>query len=108
MAEVNGVPMHDRTDDQVEAGSAECVALKGAVADFIVLMEKDGALEFARGFAFVETGLATSTKHRPRIPFNHEQASLYAPSSRSALANSLNFCEKDIFRRLQTTRQYGW
>ena len=38
--EINGVPQDDGTDHQIEAGSAESLALEGAVADFAALMKK--------------------------------------------------------------------
>lgn len=56
-AEIDGVPMDDGADYQVEAGSPECLTVKGAIADFVALVEEDGTLELVRGFALVETGL---------------------------------------------------
>ena len=38
--EIDGVPQDDGTDHQVEAGSAESLALEGAVADFATLVEE--------------------------------------------------------------------
>ncbi|MDR6101764.1 hypothetical protein QE369_001961 [Agrobacterium larrymoorei] len=40
--EVDGVPMHDGADDEVEAGGAECLTVKGAITNFTALMEEDG------------------------------------------------------------------
>lgn len=53
-AEIDDVPMHDSTDDQVEAGSSERLTVKGAITDFAALVEKDGALELVSGLALVE------------------------------------------------------
>lgn len=58
-AEVDGVPMDDGADHQVEAGSPECLAVKGAITDLAALVEKDGAFEFVSGLALVEPGLTT-------------------------------------------------
>ncbi len=59
-AEIDGVPMDDGADHEVEAGSTECLTVKGAITDFAALVEEDGALELVRGFALVETGLDLS------------------------------------------------
>ena len=75
-AEIDGVPVDDGADDQIEAGGPECLAVKGAVADFAALVEEDGALELVGGFALVETGLTAPAQRRARIPLNHEQGSL--------------------------------
>ena len=56
-AEIDGVPMNDGADHEVEAGSPECLAVKGTIMDFAALMEEDGALELVSGFALVEPGL---------------------------------------------------
>ena len=59
-AEIDGIPMDDGTDHKIEPGDPERLTVKGAVADFTPLVEKDGALEFVRRFTFVETGLAAA------------------------------------------------
>jgi hypothetical protein len=58
-AEVDGVPMDDGADHQVEAGSPEGLTVKGAITDFAALVEKDGAFELVGGLALIEPGLAT-------------------------------------------------
>lgn len=70
--------MYDGADHQVEAGGAECLAVKGAVTDFAALMEKDGAFQLVRGLTLVETGLATPAQRRAGIPCDHEQGPLDA------------------------------
>lgn len=75
-AEINGVPMDDGADHQVEAGSPESLAFIRPIPDFAALVEKDGALQFMGGFALVETGLTTPAECRRRIPFDHEQRTL--------------------------------
>ena len=40
--EIGGVPQDNGTDHQVEAGGAESLALKGAVADFAALVGSEG------------------------------------------------------------------
>ena len=66
-AEVDGVPMDDGADHQVETGSSEGLAVKGAITDLAALMEKDGAFELVSGLALVEPGLATPTQCRAGI-----------------------------------------
>ena len=77
-AEVDGVPMDDDADHQVETGSSEGLAVKGAITDLAALMEKDGAFELVSGLALVEPGLATPTQCRAGIPLDHEQGALDA------------------------------
>src|SRR5690606_37330405 len=43
-AEIDGIPMNDGADHEVEAGSPECLTVKGTITDFATLVEKDGAL----------------------------------------------------------------
>ncbi len=75
-AEIDGVPMDDGANHEVEPGSAERLAVKGSIPDFASLVEEDGALELVGGFALVETGLTAPAQRRARIPLNHEQSSL--------------------------------
>lgn len=63
-AKIDGVPMDDGADNEVEAGRTECLTIKGAVADFAALMEEYGALELMGSFALVETGLAALAQCR--------------------------------------------
>ena len=77
-AEVDGVPMDDGADHQVETGSSEGLAVKGAITDLAALMEKDGAFELVSGLALVEPGLATPTQCRAGIPLDHEQGAFDA------------------------------
>lgn len=72
-AEINRIPMNNGAHDEVEAGSAERLAVKGPVSDFPAFMEEYRPLELVGGFALVETGLATSAQGVARIPFNHKQ-----------------------------------
>ena len=75
-AEIDGVPMDDGADHKVEAGSTECLTVKGAITDFAALVEKDGTLELVRGFALVESGLTAPPQRWAGIPFDHEQRAL--------------------------------
>ena len=77
-AEIDGVPMNDGADHEVEAGSPECLTVKGTITDFAALVEKDGALELVSGFALVEPGLTTPAQRRAGIPLDHEQRALDA------------------------------
>lgn len=77
-AEIDGVPMHDSADDQVEAGGPERLTVKGAIPDFAALVEEHGALELMSGFTLVETGLAAPAQWRARIPLDHEQRTFNA------------------------------
>ena len=57
---INRIPVHDRTDDEIEPGCAECLAFERPITDFTTLVEKDGALQLMDGLALVEAGLAPS------------------------------------------------
>ena len=37
---IDGIPVNNSTDDQIEAGSPECLAVVGAITDFTALVEK--------------------------------------------------------------------
>lgn len=108
-AEVDRVPVDDCADHQVEAGGAECLAVKGTVTDFAAFVKEDGALEFVRGLALVEACLAAPAQGRARIPLDHEQRTLERPSSRSALASWLGFGEAASFLSMvgRADRQNG-
>ena len=43
--DIDRIPMHDRTDDEVEAGGAEGLAFERSVPDLTSLVEEDGALQ---------------------------------------------------------------
>jgi hypothetical protein len=77
-AEIDGFPVHDGADEEIEAEGAEGLALKGAIADFAALVEEYGAFELVRGLALVEPGLATSTQGEAGVPFDHEERPLDA------------------------------
>lgn len=70
--------LHDRADDQIEAGCAEGLVFERSVTDFASLMEEHGALEFVRSLALVEASLTAPSQCRARVPFDHEQRSLDA------------------------------
>ena len=89
--EIDSVPMDDGADDEIEAGCAECLAVKRSVADFAALMEEDGAFELVRCFALVETGLTAPAQCRARIPFDHEQGSLDAAEFAKRLGQFAGF-----------------
>ncbi len=55
---IDRIPVHDRTDDEVEPGGAECLAFERQITDFATLVEKDRALQPMRSLALVEAGLA--------------------------------------------------
>lgn len=50
---IDGIPVKTSTDDQIEAGSPECLAVVGAITDFTALVEEDGAFQLVGGFALV-------------------------------------------------------
>ena len=62
--EIDGVPQDDGADHQVEAGSAESLALEGAVADFAALMEKHRPGQLVAGLALVQPGPAAVAQFR--------------------------------------------
>ena len=47
--DVNRIPIHNRTDDEVQARCAKGLALKRPIADFASLMEEYRTFEFVRG-----------------------------------------------------------
>lgn len=55
-AEIDGVPVHDGADDEIEAGGAEGLALEGAIADFAALVEGSSMLIEFRPQALQATG----------------------------------------------------
>lgn len=54
--------MYDGTDDEIEAGSAEFLALERSVADFTAFVEEYSALELLSSLTLVEPGLAAPAK----------------------------------------------
>ena len=62
--EIGGVPQDNGTDHQVEAGGAESLALKGAVADFAALVEEHRPGQLVAGFALVQPDPAAITQFR--------------------------------------------
>ena len=98
--EIDGVPMNDGADHEVEAGSTECLTVKGAITDFAALVEEDGALELVRGFALVETGLTAPPQCRGGIHSIMNRVRSMRPSSRNALARSLDFDDAENFLRI--------
>ncbi len=77
-AEIDGFPVHDGADDQIEAGCPESLAVERAIADFAALVEEYGTLALVRRLALVETGLTPPAQRRAGIPFYHEQGLLDA------------------------------
>jgi hypothetical protein len=63
-AEIDGVPMNDGADHEVEPRSTERLTVKGSIPDFAALVEEDGAFELVGGFALVEPGLAAPAQGR--------------------------------------------
>ena len=53
--EVDGIPVNDRTDHEIEAGGAKGLAVERAVADLAALVKEDGALQLVGRFSLVET-----------------------------------------------------
>lgn len=76
--EIDGVPVNDGTDDQLESGCTECLTVVGAIADFTALMEENGAFELVGRFTLIKTGLTAPAQSRARIPLDHEQGTLDA------------------------------
>lgn len=57
--DIDRIPMHDRTDDEIKAGGAEGLAFERSVPDLTALVEEDGALQLVCRLTLVEAGLAT-------------------------------------------------
>jgi hypothetical protein len=76
--DIDSIPVYDRTNDEIETGGAEGLTLERSVTDFATLVEEDGAFEFVRSLALVESSLTAPAQCRARIPFDHEQRSLDA------------------------------
>lgn len=53
-AKIDGVPVNDGADDEVEAGGSKGLAVKRSVADFAAFVEEDSAFELMRCLAFVQ------------------------------------------------------
>ena len=62
--EIDGVPMDNGADDQIQAGSTEGLALEGSVANLTAFVEEDGTLELVGGLALIETGRTPPTQRR--------------------------------------------
>lgn len=58
-AEINGVPVDDCADDEIEAGRPKRLTFKRTVTNFTTLVEKDGPLEFEGGLTLVQSRLTT-------------------------------------------------
>src|SRR6185312_12553080 len=71
--EINCIPVHDRADDEIEAGGTKGLAVERPIADFAPLVEEYRSLELVGGLALVETGLTPPTQCWARVPFDHEQ-----------------------------------
>lgn len=98
--DVDRIPMHDRANDEVEAGGAERLAFERSVPDLSALVEEDGALQLMCCLALVEAAW-----HRRRSAeleyhsiMNNDRS--IRPSSRSALASWLSFGDADSFFRI--------
>ena len=70
--EVDGIPVNDRADHEIEAGGAKGLAVEGAVADLAALVKEDGALQLVGRFSLVETAEAAAPQLGIAIPFDHE------------------------------------
>src|SRR5580704_19578265 len=70
--EVDGIPVNDRADHEIEAGGAKGLAVEGAVADLAALVKEDGALQLVGRFSLVETAEAAPPQLGIAIPFDHE------------------------------------
>src|ERR1700677_3270037 len=76
--EVDGIPVNDRTDHEIEAGGAKGLAVEGAVADLAALVKEDGALQFVGRFSLVETAETAAPQLGIAIPFDHEAGAFEA------------------------------
>jgi len=54
--EINCIPVHDRTDDEVETRGVKRLALERPVADLASLVEEHSSFQLMGGLALVETG----------------------------------------------------
>ena len=58
-AEVNGVPVDDCADDEIEARRAKRLTFKRTITNFAALVKKDGPLEFVGSLTLVQSRLTT-------------------------------------------------
>jgi hypothetical protein len=57
--EVNGVPVDDCADDEIEAGRPKRLAFKRTITNFTTLVKKDSPLEFVGSLTRVQSRLTT-------------------------------------------------
>lgn len=62
--EINRIPVNDSTDDEIETGGPEGLAVERAVTNLTPLVEIDGAFELVGRFSLVETSLTAAAKCR--------------------------------------------
>ena len=62
--EVDGIPVNDRADHEIEAGGAESLALERAVADFATLVKEHRPGQLVAGLALVQPDPAAVAQFR--------------------------------------------
>ncbi len=61
---INRIPVHDRTDEEIEPRGAERLAFERPVTDFASLVEEHSAFQLMGGLSLVQTGLASPPQCR--------------------------------------------
>ncbi len=73
---IGGIPVHDRGDDEVEAGRAVLLGLMAAIDDTALPERADCLRKGVTLFTLIQAGLATLAQRRTLQPIQHEQGSL--------------------------------
>ena len=71
--EVDGVPEHDRGDDEVQATGAETLVIESAVLDHSTAVEAHRAAQRVLGLALVQTNGDAAAQLRALQPVEREQ-----------------------------------
>ena len=77
--EIQGVPVGDRGDDEVQPRGPMGLVLQGSVREATLAMGIDGLRQGVAGLALVQSGLAHPTLRRMFQPVEREQRALDAP-----------------------------
>lgn len=87
VTEVDGVPVNDGTDHQIEAGSAECLAVERAIANFSAFVEEHGTFSLCAASPLLSP--AWHRRRKATLEYHSIMNNVRSrrPSSRSALAS---------------------
>lgn len=66
--------MYAGAGDEIEAGSAECLAVIKPIPDFTTLIEENSTFESLVRRSLVETGLTSPAQDRTRTALDHDAA----------------------------------